>query len=175
VFTIHPPVERLDALARQRVYGEYIKQPLRAVAVGCHNDMIMLAEDPQSGAAVAVLLAKGEPGTRIVFPRHLHLKGERTICLDGEYGEYLLPGENPDDLFEGGMTLAAFQRAFPGVVQLLPPEADGKVPVKLGLGAHWSMGDNTEHKPFGWAGPRGLLMGQIYWGGPNEVTEGKSP
>ena len=175
MFTIHEPVESLDALARRQVYGEFVKQhqSLHTVSVGCHNDMIMLAEDPASGAAVAVLLATGTPGERVIFPKHLHTKGERTICLDGEYGEYLLPGENPDDLFEGSTTLAQFQAAHPGVVELLPAEPDGRIPVKLYLGAHWSMGNQTEHKPFGWVGPRGILLGQIYWGGPNEVTEPK--
>lgn len=174
MFQIHKPIHVLDAHARRKVYSEFVRahDDLTSVSVGCHNDMIMLEVVPGTEEAVAVLLAKGRPGDYVVFPQHRHSKGEATICLDGHYGESLAVGENLDDLFEGDMTLARFQSLYPGVVEVLP-ERDGRIPIKLGIGACWSLGDDTEHKPFGWIGENGVLLGQIYWGGPNQITEPK--
>jgi len=115
-------------------------------------------------------MATGAPGDPVIFPLHLHTKGEETVCLEGTYGEYLDAGENPDDLFEGSLTLAEFQQKHPGVVTLLEPEGD-RIPVHLGPGAVWAIGDNTQHKPFGVIGDGGMLMAQIHWGGPNKILE----
>ena len=115
MFQMLTPLPQLEIDARKRVYSEFVERhkELEHVTIGCHNDMIMLATDGETQAAVAVLLAQGQPGDRATFPRHLHTKGEVTICLDGCYGEYLEPGENPDDLFAGDQTLAEFQALYP--------------------------------------------------------------
>lgn len=162
----------MDARARRTVYREYtnLHSELVRVSVGCHSDMVMLEKDPNTEEAVAILKATGTPGEKVIFPRHLHTKGERTICLEGIYGEYLNVGENPDDMFEGSLTLAQFQKEYPGVVEVMDAEGD-KVPVHLRPGAQWVMGNQTEHKPFGYTSDDGILLGQIYWGGPNEVLD----
>jgi len=172
MFQILEPVPAMDARARQTIYREYVKLhgELTRVQVGCHNDMVMLEKDPNTEEAVAILMATGAPGERVSFPRHLHTKGEHTICLEGIYGEYLEVGENPDDLFEGSLTLAKFQEDHPGVVEVLAREGD-KIPVHLRPGAVWVMGDNTNHKPFGFISDGGMLLAQIHWGGPNEILE----
>jgi hypothetical protein len=172
MFRILDPVPEMDVRARRTVYGEYVKQhsELARVQVGCHNDMVMLEKDPKTEEAVAVLMATGAPGDPVIFPLHLHTKGEQTVCLEGTYGEYLDVGENPDDLFEGSLTLAEFQQQHPGVVTLLEPDGD-RIPVHLGPGAVWAIGDNTQHKPFGVIGDGGMLMAQIHWGGPNKILE----
>lgn len=172
MFKILDPLPKIDARARRTVYREYLKThgELQHVSIGCHNEMIMLESDPDTEEAVAILKAVGSPSGRVVFPRHLHTKGETTICLNGIYGEYLTVNENPDDMFEGSRTLDEFRRLHPGIVQILAPE-DNKVPVLLHAGARWMMGDNTEHRPFGFIGEDGLLLGQIHWGGPNKLLE----
>lgn len=172
MFQILEPVPAMDARARRTIYREYVKLhgELTRVQVGCHNDMVMLEKDPNTEEAVAILMATGAPGEEVVFPRHLHTKGEQTICLEGIYGEYLEVGENPDDLFEGSLTLAKFQEDHPGVVEVLDRDGD-KIPVHLGPGAVWVMGDNTKHKPFGFISDGGMLLAQIHWGGPNEILE----
>lgn len=172
MFQILEPVPAMDARARQTIYREYVKLhgELARVQVGCHNDMVMLEKDPNTEEAVAILMATGAPGEKVVFPRHLHTKGEQTTCLEGIYGEYLEVGENPDDLFEESLTLAKFQEDHPGVVEVLDRNGD-KIPVHLGPGAVWVMGDNTKHKPFGFISDGGMLLAQIHWGGPNEILE----
>jgi len=172
MFQILEPVPEMDARARQTIYREYVKNhsELTRVQVGCHNDMVMLEKDPTTAEAVAILMATGAPGDEVVFPLHLHTKGEQTICLEGIYGEYLNADENPDDLFEGSLTLAKFQEDHPGVVKVLDRDGD-KIPVHLGPGAVWVMGDNTQHKPFGFMSDGGMLLAQIHWGGPNEILE----
>src|SRR6185369_1319915 len=124
MFQILEPVPAMDARARRTIYREYLKLhgELTRVQVGCHNDMVMLEKDPKTEEAVAVLVATGTPAEKVDFPRHLHTKGEQTICLEGIYGEYLEAGENPDDLFEGSLTLAKFQEDHPGVVEVLEQE-----------------------------------------------------
>lgn len=172
MFQILEPVPAMDARARQTIYREYLKlhSELARVQVGCHNDMVMLEKDPNTEEAVAILMATGIPGEKVDFPRHLHTKGEQTICLEGIYGECLEVGENPDDLFEGILTLAKFQEDHPGVVEVLEQDGD-KIPVHLGPGAVWVMGNNTKHKPFGFISDGGMLLAQIHWGGPNEILE----
>lgn len=175
MFKILEPLSALQVKTRREHYLEYIEvhTRLNRISVGCHNEMIILEADQQTQEAEAVLRATAPPGERITFPKHFHSKGEETVCLEGFYGEYLEPGESADDLFEGAVTLKQFQSAHPGVVEVLGAQADGRVPVKLGPGARWSMGDASEHKPFGFASDGGLLLGQIHWGGPNEITEGR--
>src|SRR4030095_14421111 len=172
MFQILEPVPAIDARARRTIYREYAKthSDLTRVQIGCHNDMVMLEKDPKTEEAVAILMATGAPGEKVIFPEHLHTKGEQTICLEGIYGEYLEAGENPDDLFEESQTLTKFQEKHPGVVEVLEREGD-KIPVHLGPGAVWVMGDNTKHKPFGFIGSDGMLLAQIHWGGPNEILE----
>ncbi len=172
MFQILKPLPAIDARARRTVYREYtnLHSELVRVTVGCHNDMVMLEQDPETEEAVAILKATGTPREKVVFPRHLHTKGERTICLEGTYGEYLDVGENPDDMFEGSLTLATFQEEYPGIVEVLDPAGD-KIPVHLQPGARWFMGDDTKHKPFGYLSDDGMLLGQVHWGGPNKVLE----
>lgn len=172
MFQILQPVPAMDVRARRTVYREYVKLhgELTRVQVGCHNDMVMLEKDPNTEEAVAILMATGAPGDRVVFPLHLHTKGEQTVCLEGTYGEYLEASENPDDLFEGSLTLAKFQEDHPGVVEILDRDGD-KIPVHLGPGAVWAIGNNTKHKPFGFIGDDGMLLAQIHWGGPTKILE----
>lgn len=172
MFTLHSPLPALETLARRGVYREHVERhrELQHVTLGCHNDMVMLATDAATGGAVAVLVATGKPGQRVEFPRHRHSKGEWSACLEGHYGEYLVAGADVtrEISFETATTLAQFQREHPGLVELRPA-ADGKVPVLLGPGAVWSMGEDSVHQPFGYVGPSGLLLAQIRWPGPNEV------
>ncbi|MDX6612252.1 MAG: hypothetical protein QOD75_1438 [Blastocatellia bacterium] len=172
MFRIFSPIHQIEVAARRRVYKEFIDnhKELTAISVGCHNDMIILEKNQETEESVAILLATGAPGERVVFPKHKHTKGEATVCLEGHYGEYLAADENADDLFEEGMTLGGFMQQYPGVVELGQPEGD-KTPVKLGPGARWSMGNDTEHKPFGWTSENNLLLAEIYWGGHNDITE----
>jgi hypothetical protein len=172
MFRILDPLPAIDARARRTIYREYVElhSELERVTVGCHNDMVMLEKDPNTQEAVAILKATGSPGEMVAFPRHLHTRGEETICLEGVYGEYLNAGENPDDLFEGSLTLAEFQEKHPGIVEVLDREED-RIPVHLSPGAIWIMGDDTSHKPYGFISGDGMLLAQIHWGGPNKILE----
>ncbi len=172
MFRISTPLHQIEVDAHKKVFKEFIDnhRDLTSISVGCHNNMILLTKNDATEEAVAILLATGSPGERVVFPKHKHLKGESTICLEGHYGEHLEAGENANDLFEAGMTLEGFQQQYPGVVELAGAEGT-RTPVKLGPGAKWSMGDNTEHKPFGWISENGILLAEIYWGGHNDITE----
>ena len=176
MFHLQVPVAPLDAQARARVYLEFVQAHLAAlkdVNVGPHNDMILLAVDEGSQATAAVLVATGNPGDRVQFPLHLHCAGEIQVCLEGQYGELLPPDQAVDDIFEWGTTLASFQAQYPGLLTLGEKSAAGQMLV-LGPGAGWNFVANTQHAPYGWIGPSGYLLAQIYWPGPNQVPPQQS-
>ena len=172
---VHTPIPLSEAKARRAVYHSYLKHNpgLRDIDIGAHNEMIILeprdtADDEPLGEAVALLKAEGQPDEKVIFPRHSHSGGEKTICLEGTYLETL---SDPEDLiFDHGMSLAAYQKAYPGSINTRML-ANGALEVEFNPGATWSMGGLSEHKPGGRIGDNGFLLAQIYWGGANQILE----
>jgi hypothetical protein len=170
MFHIQVPVAPLEVRARFQVYREFVERhnTLQDIKLGPHNDMIILADDPVSGAQSAVLVAQGKPGDLVKFPLHRHGMGEIQVCLEGIYGELLPLDQCQDDIFPWGETLVSFNVRYPGVIELGPSSAVG-LSIKMHPGAAWNFVAASQHAPTGWIGPSGLLLAQIFWPGPNQV------
>lgn len=176
MFHLQTPIASTEVRARLRAYSELLERhrQLQDIRLGPHNDMIILEEDPATGAQSALLVATGAPGQRVEFPLHRHGAGEIQVCLAGVYGEWLPDDQCVDDLLPWGETLASFAARHPGVVTLGERGPGGQL-VRLAPGAGWNFVAGSQHAPCGWIGEDGLLLAQIFWPGPNQVLAGPVP
>lgn len=177
---IHAPVprDRIKNLSNRYLGDIDTGSGLTRVPLG-EDAHLYLEEANRQGHRVVFLHATGSSGRRVEFKRHRHPKGERNLCIEGCFIEYIENESDLDSLLDdGSSSFAEFRRKHNGVVGVGTRDEHG-VPLYFYPGASWSFDEDSTHKPHGIVGEGGHLLGEGYTYADaeiiDEVTDGPAP